>query len=98
MQYMIKSRREGFRRCGVVWPKGPTVFDECRFSPEEWAVLKGEPNLTVAEIPEPEPAESPEAESGTPEPENPETGVEAAQAKAGTPAPEKPPKVRKIRE
>jgi hypothetical protein len=87
MQFLIKSKREGFRRCGVAWPKGPTVFDEARFSPEEWARLKADPNLTVTEIAEPETDPEPEAE---PEP--------AADPKQEAAASEKPGKARKGKE
>ena len=42
----IKSKKAGFRRCGVAHPKEAAYPDD-RFSKEELAVLKAEPMLTV---------------------------------------------------
>jgi len=46
----IKSKKAGFRRCGVAHPKEAAYPDD-RFSKEELAVLKAEPMLTVEILP-----------------------------------------------
>ena len=43
----IKSKKEGFRRCGIAHPKTPTEYPDGRFSKEVLAVLKAEPMLVV---------------------------------------------------
>lgn len=86
MQFMVTSKKEGFRRCGVAWPKGPSVFDEARFSPEEWKAIKAEPMLIVTAIGTKSEPEAPETAD-----ETPEAGLEAA-------ASEKPGKARKPKE
>jgi hypothetical protein len=43
----IKSKREGFRRCGVAHSKQWTEYPEGRFTAAELARLKADPMLTV---------------------------------------------------
>ena len=43
----ITSKREGFRRCGVAHPKGPTQHPNDRFNKGELKILDDEPMLTV---------------------------------------------------
>ena len=43
----ITSKKDGFRRCGVAHPKGPTEYKDDRFDKNELAVLKAEPMLVV---------------------------------------------------
>ncbi len=51
MPLKIIARREGFRRCGVAHPTGPTVYPDGTFTPEQIKILKAEPMLIVEEIP-----------------------------------------------
>jgi len=48
---IIKSKREGFRRCGLAHSKEPVTHDDGRFSEEELARLRAEPMLTVEIVP-----------------------------------------------
>jgi len=50
----IKSKREGFRRCGIAHSKQAVRYPDGRFAAGELAALKKEPMLTVTEIAEPE--------------------------------------------
>lgn len=43
----IKSKRAGFRRCGIAHPSTPVEYPDDRFSKAELAILKAEPMLTV---------------------------------------------------
>ena len=43
----IKSKKAGFRRCGMAHPKEAVQYPDDRFSKEELAVLQAEPMLTV---------------------------------------------------
>jgi hypothetical protein len=43
----IKSKRDGFRRCGVAHPKAPTDHPASRFAPDQMERLLAEPMLTV---------------------------------------------------
>jgi len=47
MSIVIKSKREGFRRCGVAFSKEPTTFKDNKFSKAEMKVLEAEPMLSV---------------------------------------------------
>ena len=47
----IKSRRDGFRRCGVAHSATPTWYAETAFSQEQWAQLKAEPMLVITHVP-----------------------------------------------
>lgn len=60
----IRSKQHLFRRCGVAHPAGDVDYPDGRFSGEELAILRAEPMLVVAEIPDPEPGINP------PEPEH----------------------------
>lgn len=46
----ITSKRDGFRRCGIPHPKGPTEYHDERFSKKELKILKDEPMLSVEHI------------------------------------------------
>jgi len=43
----IKSKREGFRRCGMAFTEKPMFFADDHFSEAELEVLRKEPNLKV---------------------------------------------------
>jgi len=43
----IKSKRAGFRRCGIAHSAEFVEYPDDRFSAKELAILKGEPMLTV---------------------------------------------------
>ncbi len=43
----IRSKKAGFRRCGIAHPKEEAQYPDDRFSKEELAILKAEPMLTV---------------------------------------------------
>lgn len=45
----IKSKKAGFRRCGVAHPAEFVEYPDSRFSKAEIAVLKAEPMLIVEE-------------------------------------------------
>jgi hypothetical protein len=66
----IKSRKAGFRRCGIPHPATFVEYPDGRFSEAELAILKAEPMLTV-EIAqeaksEPAPATEPVVEEAAP--------------------------------
>ncbi len=44
---IIRSKKAGFRRCGIAHPKEETQYPDDRFSKEELAILQAEPMLTV---------------------------------------------------
>lgn len=48
----IRSKIDGFRRCGVSHPVAPSSYPDGRFSKKELETLKAEPMLTVEEIAE----------------------------------------------
>ena len=39
--------KAGFRRCGVLFPKGETVYPDDEFTPEQIDILKAEKHLSV---------------------------------------------------
>lgn len=49
---MIKiiALQEGFRRCGIIHSRRGVTYDDDHWSPEQLAILKAEPMLTVQEI------------------------------------------------
>ena len=47
MPIIIKSKREGFRRCGVAHHLEEITYPDDRFTPDEIAILQAEPMLTV---------------------------------------------------
>ena len=59
----IKSKKDGFRRCGIAHSKEAVQYPDDRFSAGELAVLRAEPMLTVEIVKEkkesPPPDESP---------------------------------------
>jgi len=53
MPFKIKCKdAAGFRRCGVLFPKGETVYPDDTFTPEQIDILKNEKHLAVEIIPE----------------------------------------------
>lgn len=48
----IKSKMDGFRRCGISHPAAEACYPDGRFSKEELETLKAEPMLMVEEIAE----------------------------------------------
>lgn len=46
----IKSKKDGFRRCGVAHPEQWTEYPDDRFNAKEMNILKNEPMLFVEEI------------------------------------------------
>ncbi len=59
----IKSKKAGFRRCGVVHPAEFVEYPDGRFSKAEIATLRAEPMLIVETVPEPEQTDVKKAES-----------------------------------
>lgn len=51
----ITSKKDGFRRAGVAHV-GTKLWPDGKFTPEQLAVLKAEPNLIVDEVAEEAPA------------------------------------------
>lgn len=49
----IRSKKDGFRRCGIAHPAGPVEYPNEKFSPEQIKALKAEPMLLVEEFPDP---------------------------------------------
>lgn len=47
----IKSKQEGFRRCGVAHSKNAVEYADDRFSEDELAILQGESMLVVEVLP-----------------------------------------------
>lgn len=45
---VIRSKRDGFRRCGVAHAAGPVEWPDGRWTKEELAAIMAEPMLTVA--------------------------------------------------
>lgn len=54
----IVSKRNGFRRCGIAHPDTPVDYADDHFSPGVLALLKAEPMLVVAELPDPDEEEA----------------------------------------
>jgi hypothetical protein len=46
---IITSKKDGFRRCGVAHPAGPTEYQDGTFSPDQIKELQSEPMLMVVE-------------------------------------------------
>lgn len=46
----IRSKADGFRRCGVAHPAAPADYPDGRFTDGQVAALKAEPMLIVEEI------------------------------------------------
>ena len=55
----IKSKREGFRRCGVAHTKEPVEHADDKFSVEEITALEADPMLTVTHVADKVIAETP---------------------------------------
>jgi hypothetical protein len=47
----IKSKRAGFRRCGMPHPAETVEYPDDRFTPEQLAALQAEPMLIVEVVP-----------------------------------------------
>jgi hypothetical protein len=50
----IRSKRGGFRRCGIAHPESPVDYPDDKFSKKQLEELKGEPMLFVEELPGPQ--------------------------------------------
>ena len=59
MPITIKSKREGFRRCGIPHSASEIAYPDDRFTPDEIAILEAEPMLTVERIVTDEPDKTP---------------------------------------
>ena len=59
MSINIKSKREGFRRCGIPHSASEIAYPDDRFTPDEIAILQAEPMLTVERIVPDEPDQIP---------------------------------------
>lgn len=78
MPVAIKSKREGFRRCGVAHPKPWTEYPDGMFTLEELEILEAEPMLDVIfKEPEPEPEPDPPTDPEITPEEKPEPGPES---------------------
>jgi hypothetical protein len=49
----IRSKREGFRRCGIAHSAEPKDYPNEQFTKKQLAELKAEPMLFVEELPDP---------------------------------------------
>jgi len=49
----IRSKKEGFRRCGIAHSGAPKDYPDDKFTKEQLKVLKAEPMLFVEEVPDP---------------------------------------------
>ena len=47
---LIKSKKEGFRRCGLAHPAKEVLYSDDRFTAAELAILTAEPMLTWERI------------------------------------------------
>jgi hypothetical protein len=48
----IRSKREGFRRCGIAHSEKPKDYPNDKFTKEQLERLKAEPMLFVEELPD----------------------------------------------
>lgn len=48
----ITSKKDGFRRCGIVHSKTPVDYPADRFSEKEIAAVKADPMLIVMDVPD----------------------------------------------
>ena len=46
----IRSKQDGFRRCGMAHPARPVEYPDDKFSEEELEILKAEPMLVVEAV------------------------------------------------
>ncbi len=76
MTIRIRSRRGGFRRCGVAHSAEPTDWPDNSWTDEQLETMAAEPMLTVERIPfpAPEPEKSPADPPPQEEPPAPKTG------------------------
>jgi hypothetical protein len=79
----IKSKREGFRRCGMAHPGHFAEYPDDRFSPEQIAILKAEPMLIVEVVDQKAAGSAPTAQKeealeakSSERPDNAETGIQ----------------------
>ncbi len=72
----IRSKKDGFRRCGISHPKEETQYPDDRFSKEELAILKVEPMLVMEIVPDKQ--EKTEEAGASDKAEEDETGKEPA--------------------
>ncbi len=59
----IRSKKEGFRRCGIAHSEKSTEYANDRFTGKQIEILKSDPMLLVEEIADPEPKEKTEPET-----------------------------------
>ncbi len=48
----IRSKKAGFRRCGIAHPEKATEYPDERFTKDQLKVLKAEPMLIIEELPD----------------------------------------------
>lgn len=48
----IRSKKDGFRRCGMAHPAGPVEYPNEKFTPAQLKILRAESMLLVEEIPD----------------------------------------------
>lgn len=61
MPIVIRSRREGFRRCGIAHSVAPTTYPDDQFGASQLDALRCEPMLIVEEVPMAKQEKSPAA-------------------------------------
>ncbi len=49
----IRSKKEGFRRCGIAHSEKPVDYPDDKFTKKQLQELKAEPMLLVEELPDP---------------------------------------------
>jgi len=49
----IRSKKNGFRRCGVAHPEKPVDYPDEKFTKGQLAILNAEPMLVVEILPDP---------------------------------------------
>jgi hypothetical protein len=48
----IRSKKEGFRRCGIPHTEAPKEYPDDKFTKDQLKALRAEPMLIVEEIPD----------------------------------------------
>lgn len=65
MTILISSKKDGFRRCNMAHPKGPTPYADDHFTDKELDVLGADPMLKVEYLADDSVAETPAPEEMT---------------------------------
>ncbi|MDY0187799.1 MAG: HI1506-related protein [Syntrophus sp. (in: bacteria)] len=80
----IRSKKAGFRRCGIAHPEQWTEYPAKRFTDKEIERLLAEPMLQVdvLDLPDPEP-EAPEGEDAPADPKDKEPSPKSQPGKKG---------------